>query len=281
MKLAERFGLHIRLHSSIIELVERAQRLQLPFFQCFFVIKETGKLVKIDAEEKKIFLQARVHFNQLICHGSYWINLASLGYNGYRALERELDLAKRLEFTHLVLHPGVAKGAENKMQGIDALARALNRIIKNEQEIHFLLENTCHGNLAVGSDILDFKILLEKVDTPERLGFCIDTSHAYSFGYDISQAHERAIFIDFLDTTIGVERIKLIHLNDTNQKLGSRIDKHSIVGEGKIGKKALQEFIFHQKLLTIPVLMEMPQVSDEHEERILQDIRGWRNPAEE
>src|SRR5437667_347320 len=126
-----RLGLHLRVQTSILQLLERAEQLQLPFFQCFFVRQETGTLIGVSA-----------------------------------------------------------------------------------QDITIVLENTCHGKLAVGSDILDFKVLLEKINKPERIGFCIDTAHAYSFGYDIADDQMQDDFIRLLESTIGIERIKLIHLND-------------------------------------------------------------------
>ena len=231
-----RVGVHIRMRSSLRELLHRADSLDLPFFQCFFVPQESGKLIPIIREDVYEFLKVRrARFNDLFCHVSYWVNLSSLGNNGFAQLRREINFAKRLEFTHFVLHAGTAKGATDRMQGIDALAAALNDLFTREQDITVLLENTCHGNLAVGSDILDFKLLLEKVDKPERINFCIDTAHAHSFGYDITAVSEQEKFINFLNTTIGIERIKLIHLNDTVEKLGSRIDRHSIVGQGTIG----------------------------------------------
>jgi len=271
-----RVGAHIRLRSSLYELIERAEELNLPFFQCFFVPQETGKLIHATDDEVREFLKVRrARFNDLYCHVSYWVNLASLGNNGYAQLRREIIFAKRLEFTHFVLHAGTAKGAMHKDEGIGALATALNNLFKQEQDIIVLLENTCHSNLAVGSDILDFKYLLEKLNRPERIGFCIDTAHAHSFGYDITRSGTQETFINLLDTTIGLDRIKLIHLNDTVEKLGSFIDRHCIIGQGKIGEGALKKFAMHSALQHIPLLIESPEMSVEDELMVLEKMRSW------
>jgi deoxyribonuclease-4 len=274
--MKNRVGAHIRMRSSLKELLQRADSLELPFFQCFFVPQESGKLIQITRDDVYEFLKIRrAQFNDLFCHISYWVNLASLGNNGFAQLCREITFAKRLEFTHFVLHAGTAKGASDKIHGIDALAAALNNLFNREQDITMLLENSCHGNLAVGSDITDFKLLLEKLDKPERINFCIDTAHAYSFGYDIAKISEQEDFIDFLQETIGIERIKLIHLNDTIEKLGSRIDRHSIIGQGKIGEDALKHFVMHPQLEHIPLLMELPDLSVEEELLVLEKVREW------
>lgn len=271
-----RIGVHIRMRSSLRELLQRADSLDLPFFQCFLVPQESGKLIPVIREDVYEFLRIRrARFNDLFCHVSYWVNLSSLGNNGFTQLRREITFAKRLEFTHFVLHAGTAKGALDKIQGIDALAVALNNLFNREQDIAVLLENTCHGNLAVGSDIFDFKLLLEKINKPERINFCIDTAHAYSFGYDIATMSEQEKFINLLQTTIGIERIKLIHLNDTVEKLGSRIDRHSIVGQGVIGEVALKNFVMHPLLQHIPFLLELPDLPVEQELAVLEKVRQW------
>lgn len=274
--IRKRLGLHIRANAQLPDVIERANLLGLPFFQCFVVMQDSGKLIQPTVAEFRAFLTARrALFNELFCHASFWVNLASLGNNGFPQLCREVVLAKRLEFTHMVLHAGTAKGAVNKSEGIDALAIALNRLFQRERDITILLENTCHGYLAIGSDIFDFKALLEKIDRPERIGFCIDTAHSYSFGYDIADIKEHDAFVSFLDSTVGIERIKLIHLNDTVELLGSRIDRHAVVGHGNIGSDALRAFVLHPLLQNIPLLMELPELSVEQELVVLKDVREW------
>jgi len=256
-----------------MQLLEKVEQLEMPFFQCFFISQITGKLIKVTPKEEEYFLKIRrMYFKDLFCHGSYWINLASLGNNGYRSLRHEIILAKRLEFTHFLLHAGTAKGAVEKSQGIDALAFCLNNIIQREQDITILLENTCHGKLSIGSDISDFKYLLEKIDKPERIGFCIDTAHAYSFGYNIIDQQSQNEFIDFLDNTIGLERIQLIHLNDSAEIFGSRIDRHAVMGEGKIGLDILIQFAQHPSLQHIPLILELPELTIEEEKLVLDSL---------
>jgi apurinic endonuclease APN1 len=274
--MKQRVGAHIRMRSRLQELIERAEALDLPFFQCFFVPQETGKLIQIISDDVRQFLRfRRARFDDLYCHASYWVNLSSLGNNGYPQLCREIFFAKRLEFTHFVLHAGTARGALHKNEGIDALARSLNNLFARERDIIILLENTCHSNLAVGSDISDFKLLLERLDRPERIGFCIDTAHAYSYGYDVASAEGQTDFINLLDKIIGIERIKLIHLNDTAEKLGSFIDRHAVIGEGSIGETALKNFALHPLLQHIPLLIESPELSVERELAVLEMIRKW------
>jgi deoxyribonuclease-4 len=276
MQVNKRIGLHLRLNHSIVLMVQQAIKMDLPFFQCFLLSLITNKIIQPTAEEIKEFLMLkRDRFNALYVHGSYWINLASLASNGYHILRKELTLAKKLEFTHLVLHPGSAKGARDKGEGIDALARMINRLLFHEREIKIILENTAHGNLSVGSDLQDFQQLLHKLDQPERIAFCIDTLHAHAFGYDIIDMEKQGVFIDLLDQLVGLERVILIHLNDTKEKRGSRIDRHDIVGQGRLGDAVLKQFILQPRIAHIPVLIEPPALPESEEIALLRKIISW------
>ncbi len=269
-------GIHIRFIESLQDLIERARALEVPFFQSFLVVKTTGMIVRPTMEERNQFLAARrQHFQQLYVHGSYWINLASLLHAHHRALSRELAVAKKLEFNHIVLHPGSAKGGKSKADGIDALARTLNDVLKYEHDIKIILENTAHGALSVGGDIQDFVRLMGKLDHPEKIRFCIDTAHAYSYGYDIVDDLRREAFIQLLDSTIGSGNIALLHVNDTREKLGSKMDRHEAIGKGRIGETALKAFCMHPKLASIPLLLELPVLSLEQEVEMLAMVRGW------
>ena len=137
------------------------------------------------------------------------------------------------------------------------------------------MENTAHGNMSVGSDLQDFHQLLQKLDHPEKISFCIDTSHAHAFGYDIADITKHGEFIDLLDELIGLERIVLIHLNDTKEKCGSLIDRHDIVGQGKLGDSVLKHFIAQPRLAHIPVLMELPVLPEQEEIALLRKVISW------
>jgi deoxyribonuclease IV len=269
-------GLHMRLNGSLMAVAHRAVALRLPIFQSFFVNVVTNKMIQPTKMEADTFVQyARAHFSQLYVHGSYWINLASLVHTGYTIFKKELALAQRLSFTHMVLHPGTAKGAVTKLAGIDALARVLNTINTVDHGLKIVLENTAHGNLAVGSDLADFGLLFDKLDKPERVQFCLDTSHAHAFGYELVDAQKQDAFIALIDECIGLSRVQLIHLNDTSQERGSRIDQHAIIGHGQLGKASLQRLAQHPALAHIPLILELPALALDQEVDILNEVRQW------
>ncbi len=267
-----RIGLHIRFEHSVFQALEKKELFGVPFFQIFLVNHSTGKLFKVTKQDVQTFREK--NNDTFFVHGSYWINLAHLGEYGIKSLHREMNLAKQLGAQALVVHPGVAKKVASRKVGIENVVRTLNNVLINSS-LPIMLENTAHANLMVGSNILDFTYIQDRLDRPEKVSFCIDTAHAHAFGYDLQSKKSQNLFIDFLDNIIGIERIALIHLNDTNQRRGSKIDRHIVPGDGILGQELLTHFIMHKKLLHIPIILELPKVSDSVAASVVQHVMSW------
>jgi deoxyribonuclease-4 len=265
----------MRLLSTLSVLLDKAHAAGSPLVQCFFISQGGNTYVSFPPEEISLCLAKRDLFQQLYVHASYWVNLAGRYNNGWRPFHRELELAKQLGFTHMVIHPGSASGCPSKEEGIEYLARALNKALVDEKDIIIVLENTAHANKTVGGNIQDFKKLLELLDKPEKVAFCLDSAHAFSYGYDLSTPGGVESFLEEVDQSIGAEKVVALHLNDSAESLGSRIDKHEIPGEGKIGAENLKLFMNHPKFLHTSVILELPVVSDAREREILQEVQGW------
>lgn len=267
-------GLHIRLTTTIIDLARYAASLDVPLFQCFLIHQGTNQFIHpADDEIQEFLTDWRPKFKNLYVHGSYWINLASYAGEN-KVLMRELELAKRLAFTHMIIHPGSAKNSKDKKEGISNIAKSLNHTLKKEQEIKIILENTAHAGLSIGGDLQDFCYLRERLDHPEKVSFCIDTSHAHSYGYDILTPEGQLQFLELVDKTMGLTNIAVIHLNDTKQPMGSRIDRHEKIGDGMLAE-ILQPFLAHQSLKNIPVILELPILSFEQDKHMLKMVQDW------
>lgn len=276
-------GLHIKLKSNLENLIKTAEYFPINIFQFFLIKENTGRYPKLESKDLKIFLKARKNFKKIYIHSSYWINLASGKSVGYktsqRILKKEIKLSKKLHSNYLVLHPGSATKFKStpqdpkcKLKGIENLVRALNNVLKNEYSVKILLENTAHANKTIGSDLIDFKLIRERLKFPEKVKFCLDFAHAFSYGYKLDQADD---FIKLIDKTMGIENIKLLHLNDSKEKKGSKIDKHEIVGKGFIGEKTLKSLVLHKKLQNIPLILELPNISTKNTLFSLKNIYEW------
>lgn len=271
-----RIGLHVQVDDTLVNVSKKADRLGIDSFQCFLCLKTEGRLIPFSEEDIHEFVTTkRKNYKELYLHSSYWVNLSDVKRSRHPLLKREIDLAKRLKFDAVVLHSGSSKNAKNKQEAIKALARSVNWLLENNQGLQVILENVAHGGNAVGNDLHDFKQLLTMIEQPEKLFFCIDVAHAYLYGYDIVDPEKRERFIELVDSFLGWDRVALIHLNDTQEKVGSRIDQHYNVGEGSIGDEALKAFVLHPKIRDIPVIMEIPTLPEEQQKRLLEKVRGW------
>ncbi len=283
MNYNKNVGLHLKLEDSLCALLVKAQKFNVLSFQFFLTKEHSFRYPKIDPRDLKNFLKISKNLENIYIHSSYWINLCSGKYIGYqtsqRILKKEIDLAKKLNIKNIVLHPGSAGAFKSskddpkaKLRGIENLTRALNKLLKYEKNIRILLENTAHGNRTVGSDLYDFKIIKNKLDYPEKVKFCLDLSHAFAYGYNIEKTEE---FIEILDSTMGIKNIKLIHLNDSAEKKGAKIDKHEAISKGTIDQNVLKSLIFHPKLQEIPIILEIPNLPDKDIFDSLKTVNSW------
>lgn len=269
-------GLHIRLSDTLQSIAQKAIRLNLPTFQCFLTGRR-GKRIVFTEHEKQLFKNTCQQYSKLYLHGSYWINLCNDRTSKIEVINKEFTLAQELGFTHIVLHPGSAKKYGCKQKGIDQVARTLNILHKKYKNLTIVLENTAHGRLNIGSDLEDFGLLLRKVDDPDALSFCLDTAHAYSYGYNIVSQEGYEDFLSLVDTTMGLHRVGLIHLNDTQERLGKRIDCHHPLGSGNIGDEGLRRFISSSCLQNVPVILELPVMSEQEEILMINKVQSWKN----
>jgi deoxyribonuclease-4 len=267
-------GLHIRLPQTVDEVIEKASRMHLSSIQFFFITNSFRQVVIPEKDYERLRTSLN-NFSSVYLHLSYWINLCGKSAHGMHIIHRELSMAQRLGITHAVLHPGSAVGFNTKEEGIATLAQRLNQISRQFENVHFVLENTTHAQMTVGSDIKDFGILFRQFEHPERFSLCIDTAHAYSYGYDVATAAGQDNFLHEIDRAVGLEAVSLLHINDTKEILGCRIDKHDLPGKGNIGQAMLQRFINIEPLKNKPIILELPPISEEKEIESLKAIWSW------
>jgi deoxyribonuclease-4 len=276
-------GLHLRLKDTLADLVDEALNYRLSTFQFFLIKQKTEKYITLSSKEKDAFLKQRHSFGPLFVHSSYWINPASNNKAVFNLskmlLKKELAMAQTLQIEYLVLHAGSAKGhlptqedVLAKKSGLAVLAKMLNSILKKDCSVTILLENSAHGKRTLGNDLMDFVELKALLDKPEKIGFCLDTAHAFSYGYDVTPVDN---FIKTVDKAMGTENIKLIHFNDSQDKQGCKQDRHALPGQGNIGKSTLSEILHHPKFKNIPKIIEAPAGSKQISLELLQEINAW------
>jgi deoxyribonuclease-4 len=194
-------------------------------------------------------------------HTSYLINLASPDPRKHEmsceALKRELRRSASLSIPFVVMHPGAHMGIGEK-EGIAKIAASINRIFSQTPDLNvrLLLETTAGMGSSIGHTFEQLAAILQGVEQGDRLGVCLDTCHVFAAGYDMrSRASYRKTIKQF-DDVIGLERLYVIHLNDSKKGLGSQIDRHEHIGQGQIGMEGFRALMNDRRFFDIPKIIE-------------------------
>lgn len=279
-------GLHLRTNQTLAGVAQEAIDCNLPFFQFFLTNHETGKYIHITTKDIDDFnhVCGQGEFAPLYIHSSYWINPATgakhVLYTSRQLLRKELEIASQLRVPYLVLHAGsashypvTAEDGAGRLRAIETLAKTLDKVLKGFPDMTILLENSAYGGKTLGNSFDDFALLRQQTFFPERVAFCLDTAHAYAYGYDVKNLEE---FVGLLDAKLGLQNIKLIHFNDLASKKGLMRDFHAFPGHGSIGKEALKGFLYHESLGAVPKILELPACNQSDSLQCLSDVWNWR-----
>ena len=270
--MKSRFGLHIRLHESLFDAVAKTERLQHRFFQTVLMLQTKKFLNLTDEEINRFVAHRRKNYDQLFVHGAYWCNVTDIAGRVFYSLQREIELAEQLEFTHIVIHPGSFAKAMKREDRVEYIAKAVTILLEKSSKIIILLENSPHKDLSFSSSIEEFGQLFALLHNNPRVQMCVDTAHAYVAGYDISTPQKVDAFVKLLVTAVGKQNIGLLHCNDTKKKCGSFLDEHAVPGYGNIGMESLYHFVHHRDLQDIPVIFELPAIDETLEQDIVEQF---------
>jgi len=278
-----KLGVHVSVAGSVDLAIDRAVSLGCNTFQIFISNPRGWKPTIISADDADIFKKKYIAaaMDSAFSHSIYLINLASpneyLREQGIESLISGLINTEKLGLQSLVTHIGSHQGDGIEI-GIERVVYSLNQILGNSTCCaKLLLENTAGAGNLVGKTFVELGNIINKVNSP-RLGICLDTAHAFEYGYAIDTSKGLESLIKEIEDNVGIEKLKAIHLNDSLTDLGSNKDRHETFGEGKIGKKALTRIINHPKLRNIPFVMETPEIkSGEAGREIVDCVRAlWK-----
>jgi deoxyribonuclease-4 len=207
----------------------------------------------------------------VIAHDSYLINLASpteeLLVKSREAFLVEVERCERLAIPCLVMHPGAHKDA-GEQQGLQTIAESFDWVHRQTPglQVKVLLETTAGQGSSLGHSFAQLRQIIDSVEEGDRLGVCLDTCHVFAAGYDITTREGYEATIDELDTVIGLERLRAIHLNDSKKPLGSRVDRHEHIGKGALGLEPFRMLLNDRRLTDVPMILETPKGKDNAED---------------
>lgn len=284
-----RIGCHISIAGGIEKSVIRAKKLGINTMQIFSKNSLTWQERFYDSIEIINFQKAlqKTDIHPVFIHASYLINFASPDEKIYfKSINAFLEEMKRAEMllanlgqAYLIVHPGAHRNAGEEY-GLQRITRALKIILKQSSSLKLstiiLLENTSGSGSSLGYTFSQLRYIIEEIEYPEKIGICLDTCHAFAAGYNLAEEKGIEDTLTELDREINLDKVKVIHLNDSKYNLISRKDRHMHIGEGFIGLEGFRRLINHKSIRDLPFILETPKRSEEDDQRNISVIKRLR-----
>jgi deoxyribonuclease IV len=203
--------------------------------------------------------EARVR--HVACHALYLINLASrdveIRTKSFEALCATMETARRIEADAVVFHVGSHLGYGFE-EAVEVVTAALRRLLElTTDNLWLCLENTAGAGATIGRSTAELEVLIDALDGHRRLGVCLDSCHWWASGVDVTDPEALDAAVQDLDSRIGLDRLRCVHVNDSQTPLGSNRDRHENVGKGLIGS-GLSTFLAHAAFQELPAILETP-----------------------
>lgn len=200
--------------------------------------------------------------SNVVVHAPYIINLANTTKPevfelGVSFLQQEIERTAALDVSQIVLHPGAHVGA-GVDAGIARIVEGLNEVLTQDYPVQIALETMAGKGSEIGRNFEELARIFDGVKNNDRLSVCFDTCHVHDAGYDIVNDFDGVL--DEFDRIIGIDRLKVLHINDSKNVRGAAKDRHENIGFGEIGFDALCHIVHHDKLMHVPKILETPFV---------------------
>ncbi|RAI82410.1 deoxyribonuclease IV [Macrococcoides goetzii] len=202
------------------------------------------------------------NLSNIVVHAPYIINIANtvkpeVFELGVEFLQKEIERTEAIGAKDIVLHPGAHVGAGEEA-GIKKIIEGLNEVLSNNNDVRIALETMAGKGSECGKSFEELAEIISGVKNNERLSVCFDTCHTHDAGYDIINDFDGVL--EAFDKIIGIDRIKVVHVNDSKNVQGARKDRHENFGFGNIGFDALSKIVYHEVFKEVPKILETPYV---------------------
>jgi deoxyribonuclease-4 len=275
-----RLGFHVSISGGFALSVQRAFELGCTCMQIFCRNPRGWTVKPLDKDDVSEFKKLREQWDigPVFVHTNYLINLASTKPDLYdKSIEQfviDLERTEALGAEYLVTHLGSASGQDAEWM-IKRVSDALNMAMKlHPPKATILLENTAGEKGDVGYTLEQVQEVISLLTDASRIGICYDTCHGYAAGYDIRTKRDVDSLAKKIDATVGLKRLKGIHLNDCLKEFNSRVDRHWHIGEGKIGLDGFKVLLNHPAFKDVPKIMETPKETEEDDPKNMRMVKS-------
>lgn len=274
---AVKLGFHISIAGGLDRVVARTRQFNCATIQIFTRNPRSWRYRKLDQKKAAAFRSAcaAARIDPVFIHMPYVINLASprrvLFNRSVRSLICDLKRSRIIGARYVIMHTGSGSTIH---QAIDSMTRGIDQALQATERTIVLLENTPGKGRETGFRFEHLTAIINGIDDKKRIGVVLDTAHAFQAGYDLRSEEAVIRTVDEFDDIVGLERLHLVHFNDSRTGYGSRRDRHWHVGQGEIGP-GMKYMITHPALENVPFIMETPRRSDADDLRNLKTARQY------
>lgn len=272
-----KIGCQVSIAESIAEAPKRAHDLGCETFQIFTRSPQGGKAPELTKDlVEKFRLEAKSYkLEAIYVHTPFYINFASannrIRYGSSSTIRQELERGSLLDAKYVMTHLGSAKELGSKealKQTAEMLQKSLDGYAGSTK---LLIENSAGAGEIIGDDLSEIAKIIKAVGNKNIAGICLDTQHSFASGYDWNDFDKT---LEKIDKEIGLKNIKLLHVNDSVSDLGSHIDRHAHIGQGKIGLENFQKIVSFAQKNNIDMICETEHEGVEEDMKILKNLRG-------
>jgi deoxyribonuclease-4 len=266
-------GAHMSIAGGVHRALDRGLRLRCSAVQLFVKNRNQWCARSLAGDEIERFRARRILFAPgfIVAHASYLVNLASpepaLRRRSIGALSEELRRSQQLGIPYLVVHPGSHRG-DGEERGLRRVARSIDAALAGAPgQIQLLLETTAGQGDTLGSTFEQLARIVDRSRRADRLGICLDTCHIFAAGYDLRTPRAYRETFERFDRVLGLNLLKVLHVNDSLRELGSRIDRHTHIGRGMLGLRAFSLIVNDRRFFDRPMILETPKGPDDRYDR--------------
>lgn len=220
-------------------------------------------------DEAKVFMKEN-NIEFFTVHAPYIVNLANTTKEGYhdfamQFLREEVERVEAIGASQITMHPGAHVGAGVEV-GINQIIHGLNGVLTSDQKPQIALETMAGKGTEIGRNFEELAAIIDGVTFNEKLSVTLDTCHIYDAGYDIVNDWDGVL--NEFDKIIGLDRLKVLHINDSKNPFKSHKDRHANIGQGSIGFDVLNSIVHHPQLKGVPKILETPWVPIPENEKV-------------
>ncbi|PWB73412.1 deoxyribonuclease IV, partial [candidate division GN15 bacterium] len=260
------FGAHESIAGGVFNAIYFGKKATCDTVQMFNKSNNQWRAKKLESEEIDKFFAAQKEtgIGVACSHSGYLINLASpdtaLNKKSYDSFKEEMERCNLLGIANLVIHPGSHVGSGEEV-GLDRIAANLNKALGElrDNAVVICLETTAGQGSNLGYTFEQIAYLIDKVEDKAHVGVCMDSCHVFAAGYDLIDPAGYKKTMKSFDDIIGLDKLKVIHLNDSKKGLGSKVDRHEHIGKGAIGLEGFRNIVNDKRLAKIPMVIETPK----------------------